>query len=227
MEYFTLTHAVDNVETGRAFPQAVFKNPKRLEPNPILTANQAINGTYPPEDILPFDYLELDRGAKLTDLMSSSFGGNGFLVSEKLRNILEQSFIKDIKFYDVILFGQTGEIKGYYYLHSASCLREYIDYEKSTFYIGDILRNYIRELNFKPSNFSDLEKYQKKLPFAEELVCVKQYWLKGNFSFDLDLFQLSAYNYDFFISTKLKNLIAKNNITGIFIKPTLDFLKTP
>ena len=125
MQYYTLTYDVDSKETGHAYPQAVFKNPKKLEPNPVLQANMALDGASLPDTILPFDYLELNRGAKLTDLMSSSLSGNGFLMSEKLKHIIEESTITDYQFYEVKLFDKTKEIKGYYYFHSTSCLRDF------------------------------------------------------------------------------------------------------
>ena len=93
MQYYTLTYDVDSKETGHAYPQAVFKNPKKLNPNPVLLANMALDGAPLPDNILPFDYFELNKGAKLTDLMSSDFGGNGFLMSKKLKKIIEESNI--------------------------------------------------------------------------------------------------------------------------------------
>lgn len=227
MEYFNFTYAVDSKETGSAYPQAEFKNPKKLDPNPFLLANMAICGTYPPDNLLPFDYLELKRGAKLTDLMSSSFGGNGFLMSAKLREIFENSCIKDYKFYDVILFNKDKEIKDYYYFHSASNLSEFIDVEKSKFYIGDILRNYIRDLEFTPRNIEDLNKYKKTLPFGEEKIAVEYFYLKSSFPFDLDLFQINEFNYDFFINNRLKDKLEKAKVTGLKILPINNFIRTP
>jgi hypothetical protein len=227
MQYYTLTYDVDSEETGHAYPQAVFKNPKKLEPNPVLLANMALDGAELPSSILPFDYLELNKGAKLTDLMSSSLRGNGFLISKKLRKIIEESNIKDYQFYDVKLFDKEKEIKGYYYFHSTSFLRDYINYKKSKFYIGDIIRTYIRDLNFTPNSFDDLQKHQKSLPYGEEGVCVKQFYLNPNFPYDLELFRLWAYNYSFFINSKLKETLETKNITGLNIQPIDDLIKTP
>lgn len=227
MQYYTLKYAVDTKETGPVYPQAIFKNPKKLEPNPVLLANSALDGASLPANILPFDYLELNKGAKLTDLMSSSLSGNGFLMSEKLKNIIEESNIKDYQFFDVKLFDKDKEIKGYYYFHSTSCLREFIDYPKSKFYIGDIIKTYIRDLDFVPTSFDDLEKLQKRLPYAKELVCVKQFYLKNNFPFNLDLFSFRTYNFSFFINSNLKEKLEENQISGLNIKPAGDLIKTP
>lgn len=227
MQYYTLTHAVDTDETGPAFPQADFSNPKKLSPQPVLTANKARNGSYPPDDTPPFDYLELNKSAKLTDLMSSPFE-NGFLISEKLKQLFIESNIVDYKLYDVILLNhKKQEIKGYYYFHSASYLRDFIDYPKSTFFVGDIIQNYLRDCTAMFSNYEELDSFDKSLPFGEELVWVKQFYLKSSFPFQTDLFRLCVCNIDFFITEQLKQKLEQNNITGIEINSASDFIKTP
>ena len=224
MQYYTITHAVDTKETGRAFPQAIFKNPKKLEPNPFLTANKATDGSYPPDNNFPYDYLELNKGAKLTDLMSGPFM-NGFLISEKLKLIFEESTIKDYKIYDVILFNKKEEVKGYYYFHSASCLRNYIDYEKSKFFVGllsDVPKYDLPIVN----SYNDLVELKKGIDFGD-LIVAKELYLNHQFPYQLDFFRLYAFNYDFFISQKLKTKIVSNNITGVNITTANDLIKTP
>lgn len=226
MQYYTLTHAVDTEETGHVFPQVEFDNPKKLNPNPVLLANMSIKGAYPPDDILPFDYLELNKGAKLTDLMSSPFM-NGFLISEKLKTIFEESNIKDYKIYDVTLFNKKEEVKGYYYFHSASYLKDYIDYKKSKFFIGTMLKEHIRDLNIEFTNFEQINTLHKSLPIGKELLYTKYFYLNSNFPYNLDFFQLNVFNYSFFITHRFKEKIEQNNITGVHIQSANDLIKTP
>lgn len=226
MQYYTLTHAVDTEQTGPAFPQVSVKGP-RIYPHPILLANNANNGTYPPDNMPPFDYLQLNKGAKLTDLMSSPFS-NGFLISEKLKQLFIESNITDYKIYDVALLDTKNKlIDGYFYFHSASCLREFIDYPKSKFFVGDLIQHYIRDCTTIFSNYNDLDSYDKTLPFGEELLWVKQFYLKSSFPFQTDLFRLCVSNIDFFITEQLKQKLEHNNITGIEINSVSDFIKTP
>ena len=227
MQYYTLTYDVDSDETGPVYPQAVFKNPKKQEPNPVLMANMALDGASLPDTILNFDYLELNKGAKLTDLMSSSLRGNGFLMSEKLKKIIEKSNITDYRFYEVKLFDKIKEIKGYYYFHSTSCLRDFINFPTSKFYIGDTIKDFIRDLDFIPNSFDDLQIHRKSLPYVKELVWVKQFYLANNFPFNLELFRINAFNYEFFITTKFKEKLEQNNITGLNIRPVMDLIKAP
>jgi hypothetical protein len=158
MEYYILECAVDTKETGKAFPQVVFKNPKKLEPNPCLVANNANEGEYLPENTPPFDYLELSRGAKLTDLMTSPLIGSGFLVSKKLKELFEKEGVKDCRYYPVIIFNKNIEVKDYFYFHTASCLRDYVDYSKSTFCVTSAG---VFEYDIpKHNSYSSLEEFQ-------------------------------------------------------------------
>ncbi|MDP1803207.1 MAG: hypothetical protein Q8L81_17730 [Bacteroidota bacterium] len=225
MEYFILKHAIDTYETGSVDRQIIWTNPKKIEPNPLFIINKARDGEFPPDFLFPFDYLELNKGAKLSDLMSSQFY-NGFIVSAKLKKLLEESNVKDYKFYDIILYNKEAEIKGYYYFHSASCLRNYIDYSKSTFFIGEMLGKKIRDLKIKIETYDDLIKIHKDLPMGHELLYPDKFYLSSRFPFSIDLFRLGAFNYDFFISKRLKEMIESNHVTGVSIKPVEDFIKT-
>jgi len=222
MEYFRLRYAVDTKETGNVYPQVVFKNPKKLDPNPVLLANKAINGAYPPENILPFDYLELNKGAKVSDLMSSHFE-NGFLFNKKVKAIFEGSHIEDFKFYDVKLFDKEKEIKDYYYFHSASNLKEFVDYSKSVFTACRLTRP-MYDLP-KTNTWEELNLLAKTLENGLS-VRAKIFYLKNNFPFNLDFFMLKSYNYDFFITKRFKDKLEANQITGICIESVKDFIKT-
>ncbi|MCE3229451.1 MAG: hypothetical protein K0S32_4002 [Bacteroidetes bacterium] len=226
MDYYLFRNDVDTEETGEAYPQVVFNNPKKINPNPVLSANKVFEGEYPPKKLV-FDYLELNDGANFTDLMSSSLHGNGFVMSDKLKTIFEESNLKDYRFYKIKLFEGEKEIKGYWYFHSASNLRDFIDYKKSTFYIGDIIGEPIRDLGFTPNSFTELELFQKTLPYAEESVWPKQIFLKHTFPFNLDLFKLNAYNYDFFVSKRLVDKMKKYNVTGVYLREIRNFIKAP
>ncbi|MBL7934577.1 MAG: hypothetical protein JNM51_02060 [Bacteroidia bacterium] len=227
MEYFNIEYSLDSEETGEVYPQAVFENPLKLEPNPVLRANQCFPGELPPDNIPPFNYFILQNEAKLTDLMRSSLRGNGFLISAKLRELLEKSNVTDYKFYDVKLYKKDVEIKDYYYFHSACCLSQFVDYPNSEFYIGDTSKNYIRDLDFVPQNLDDLENLQKQLPYGHELVCVDYFFLKPNFPFNLDFFRIGVFNFDFFITRRFKEKLEQNKITGLSILPMDDFIMTP
>ncbi len=224
MEYFHFTYAVDTPETGSVFEQAIFKNPKKLEPNPVLLANKANQGKFPPDDLLPFDYFVLERGAKLTDLMSSSLDSNGFFMNGKLRTIFEKFNLGAHKFYDVKLYNKDKEIKDYYYFHSASNMREYIDYPKSLFSACRLTRH-VYDLP-KYNSWEELNVINKTLPDGLD-VRAKQLYLKSNFPFSLDFFKLYAFNYDFFISSDFKEIIEAEGMTGVKITPVNDFIKTP
>ena len=105
MQYYTFRFDVDNKETGRAYPQAVFNNSKKLEPNPVLLANMAGKGTYPPNNLLPFDYFE-ELTRRIADIRTSE---KRFY--RKITDIYATSTDYDPTSEDSILFFKTVQNK--------------------------------------------------------------------------------------------------------------------
>lgn len=219
MGYYTLSHAVDTDETGSVDVQVIWTNPFKKDPNPLFLINEAIDGLYPEDSFFPLNFLELNKGAWLSDLMSGPFD-NGFVVSYKLKKLIEDANIRDYKFYKIILKSKGREIKGYHYLHIASCLRDKIDYQKSTFYIGDMLGYKIKPLNEKIISYDQLVKIHESLPIAKELLFPETFFLSNQFPFNIDLFALWCFDYKFYISENFKQKLEENKITGVEIQPT-------
>ncbi len=223
MEYFRFSYDVDSEDTGHVFPQVIFKNPKKLEPNPVLMANMANHGQFPPDDILPFDFLEVNNGAKITSVMSSPFN-NGFLINKKVKNILEKSCIDNFRFYKIKLLNKKVDLNEYYYFHSASNLKEYVDYPKSLFSANLLSDRPVYDLP-KVNSWEELNIINKTLSNGLS-VTAKCLYLKSNFPYNLDFFKLYAFDYDFYISNTLKDNLIKNGINGIKIESAKGFIKT-
>jgi hypothetical protein len=224
MEYHILDVTLDAKVVGTAYPQTIFKNKKKLSPNPFLIANMTEGGEYLPENIPPFDYLELQHGAKLTDIMTSPFLDNGFLVSEKLKRVFEIVGVTDCKYYEVKLFKNSTEVKGYFYFHSARCYRDHVDFPKSSFIIESLAGVPIGPLPSVKS-FEELKKIKTELGLMQT-IRAKQFYLKSTFPFSTPLFKIFAYNYNFFITKTLKNALESHSITGTQILSAGDLIKT-
>jgi hypothetical protein len=225
MEYYVLRVSLEDEVIGTAYPQTVFKNKKKLTPNPFLLANSCVEGEYPPDNMPPFDYLDLQLGAKLTDIMTSPFLGNGFLISEKLKRVFEQAGVTDCKYYDVKLYRQSAVIKDYFYFHSVSYYRGYVDFTKSSFFVKSIAGSPIRPLP-PVSSFEELQLIKPELDIMQT-IGAKQFYLKSTFPFSTPLFRIYAFNYEFFISKALKDTMESHSITGVHLLPAGDFIKTP
>lgn len=225
MEYFIIKPAVDTKETGPEYPQVVFNNPLNINPNPVLIANQPVFGKLPPND-LEFDYFEMNgKKTKLTDVMSSDLCVNGFILSSRMKLLLEEHNLDTHRFYPVKIKRNGEWITNYYYFHSASNLPQFVDYEKSKFYVGTLLGDVKYELD-NISSFDDLIK-KNILADKGELIEAKYLYLNSSFPFHLDLFRINAFNFSTFISGRLKDKMKEQNITGIDIYEARNFLFTP
>lgn len=219
MKYYVLDTDVDTFETGPVYQQLKWTNPKKLRPDPVTIANECMNGQRIPNSVVNFDYFELNEGAKLTDILSSPLM-NGIVISEKLRKVIEDSNVLGVKYYGLIISTQEKYLSEYSYMHITEIYRDYINYENSIFYVGDLLGNYRRDITIRPKSFQELEDYSKKLIFPEETIFANKIMLSTSFPEKLDFFVLGAYDYSLFISENLKNKIEEEKISGILIKET-------
>ena len=85
----------------------------------------------------------------------------------------------------------------------------------------------IRDVKTEVNIYEDLVNIHKSLPIGEELLYPTIFYLNPTFPFNQDLFRLCAFDYNFYISKRLKEKIEANKITGVDIRPINGFIKTP
>lgn len=109
MNYYKLLPSIEEEEIG-IYPQAQYNieyNPglftdREMRPHKFATHNPTVE-------------LRLEKGAKLTSILSSilSFG---FIVNEKVRNILQEYNLPPHRFYSVRIT-ENNNLHSYYWLH--------------------------------------------------------------------------------------------------------------
>lgn len=142
-----------------------------------------------------YDWILLDAYSYIGQNVPSA---RGFLVSKRLKEILEQFEIaQPFRFYESKLMYQ-GEKLEYYIFHLAQNEWKEFDFKESSFFSND------DELNVKVASNRELKKLIKSEPNIKmNLVLKNQY----------DIFYFSQFNY--VISESLKNKIEKNKILGL------------
>lgn len=154
------------------------------------------------------EYVRLRKGAKLTDFLSyypQAFGAN-FLMSEKAVNVLEQHKLPVYKKYPANVYYNENDFVPYQLIYFPSLGYDIVNFLKTTFYKGSELtgKDY-----FKINSPEEFERVRPKSMFnIEELV------LANNFDKELDIFNTKI-TYEFIISSKLKDAIMKEKLTGI------------
>ncbi|MBX3242374.1 MAG: hypothetical protein KIT80_04490 [Chitinophagaceae bacterium] len=166
----------------------------------------------------PFlDYLILHKKATLTDVLSfGMISTQGFLVSERFKNLLEQFNIISHKFY-LAKVEYKGTFFTYYFLHLVSNNFDIIDFEKSTFYISVIDLKKIDDITIiDKSDFlikkDELLKQSKSIR-VQRLFFIEQFYKKP-----MDMFYLPGLHFNIFISKKLKAGITATDISGLNIQ---------
>jgi galactitol-specific phosphotransferase system IIB component len=203
MKYFTIINSTGK-EIGKNFPQ--------LKCLKLASAHQ-FNAWEFPEGAPKLEF-ELSKNAKLTDVLSdSALGGSGFIVNEKVKDILSKYNCITHKHYDVkVIEPKTAAVHHYFYIHLCNPdLSKFIDYEQSVFY--ETKYTFREELIKIKSyqHYADLKAQDTEAQFGVELEEIK---VNDQFDKSLHLFTFLPFTSSFFITKQLKDELVKNNISG-------------
>lgn len=225
MKYYTLNYAVDTDETGDAYPQISDDSPACLEGRKGSMRNL---DAYRLTSFVPdLDYYELNKDAKLTDLMSGGVpagvsGGvvKGFVVNEKLKNIFQMYNLDSYYFYPAVVKEKKVFHRNYYLMHVVSDQSDYIDFNKSEFYKQKFVTNLG---DVKVMSKSDYDEKTKEFWKESMVISIEptKLVLSNEFDKKLDLFVAGLANFDVIISERLREHLLNEKITGIEIKESV------
>lgn len=158
----------------------------------------------------------LNRTAKLTDIVSAAvISGCGFLVSEKVKSIVERFETIPVKFYQAKLIHRQKSYD-YYWMHLVSHdFSQLIDYPRSEFeavYLGTQLET------FQVNSFDEL--LMKKAEFVQlqhgSYVDVRGLSLRINKSIaKYSILSLLGFDFRFHLRQDLKEEFLNNNCSGL------------
>ena len=161
---------------------------------------------------------ELDSKTYLTDVLSqATIHPSGFIISEKLKNLLVDYKLINHKYYEVSLKHNLKDEVKYYWLHLVVAdLHKHVDYSKSKFYTTMFG---FREDDIEVASFGQYEEKNKKLGIngwiESDLIVFKE-----DYVLPYDLFFIKYFNEKIYVSEKLKERLEDEEITG------LDLIKT-
>ena len=154
----------------------------------------------------------LTKDAKATDILSNMFLklSNGLFVNDKVKAILDTISVANARLHKSSI-QYDKETLHYYFYHIVES-PGLIDYEKSEFYITDVLGlKKLDSIKFKSAQ----EYYDKCEELGGGYVLHESVKLKKGY----DLFRL-PWKIDLCISGRLRELLIENKVTGIEIKPS-------
>lgn len=213
-KYYILKPAVGTKETGMAYPAVEsyddydFDGPRSMHKLKFRE--------FP--DFEPDIRFKLAKGAKLCDMMGqATINANGFLISEKLKLILEQTNTVPCIFYKATIENK-GTIYKYFWVHFVweDC-SNYIDYKNSDFFAKRLSKN-LGKVNILKED--DILSIRKEFDIATVISYNEIKFVNLN----KDLFTINFFT-QIYITEKLKELLDSNHISGIDIIQT-DKIKT-
>jgi hypothetical protein len=168
--------------------------------------------------------LELQSTAKWTDVLSSSLWSGGYLLNHSALAPFKQCSLGDFREYPALVRDTTGSERSYTYVFLRNIIEPAaIDFERSEFYIEDILG--IPKAPIDVNSFDDwLEMLAKAnagdLDGIEEFssLAYKKLFFRHGHTPSVDLFTFARLGVGVYISARLKDAIVNSGITGLEIK---------
>jgi hypothetical protein len=178
-----------------------------------------------PIELPEIGQMKLYQSSKVTDFIKGSFLEQyGFIVSGKAKVILEKFNLGKCKYYPLELIHKEQVYSNYWFLRSSASIKDYIDFEKSSFYIPKGLLDFSSREKITIKSREELRDYRSKIQGQNIYIKASEINLSQNFP-NYDLFTSNGYGVQgAYISAKLKPEIIK--LTGIEIKPTNRIKKT-
>lgn len=158
--------------------------------------------------------LIIQNGAKLTDFISSATISSGFIVSSKVKLILEKFNLAPTRFYSCSLSHKGTIINEYYFLHTLNNTEIDIDFTRSVFQVKRF-EEVIDRIVFR--DFNELQNKTKELNEAIEYYTLQyeSIFIKQSKNEKLDLFKLGDAGYGTYISNKLREAFEDAKLSGI------------
>jgi hypothetical protein len=208
--YYILNEAAGTKETGLEYPQAQ----EMVSPYDYDAPDSIYITSYYDGVELPctpnLNAIKVMLRSRLTDLLSvAMLPTSGLLISKRMQLLLQDFVLVNHKFYPATIKHKKDLFDDkYVYLHLISDLREYVDYERSEFYSS--VSGYNNNLRFK-SKEDTLAYY--KAEDRHHTLRSKQIAFLPSFG-SYDLFYISNFNKNIYISQKLHDHLSANKVTG-------------
>lgn len=216
MKYFILKPDISSRKIGSAYPQV-----QEMAPGYNYDANDSVYALSSETESIPnytpnLDYFVVHPRAIITDVLSTSVVSGGLLMNNKVKNILQKYNLPIHKYFPAKV-NHKNVFYDYYWMHIVCDLTDFINYEKSTFFI---YYNYSKNLGYvNIESKIDLSNKKQKLKtdnpgksltiWADEIVFSKE------FNNTFDLFEIGLFDANFYISLDLKNTLISEDVSGL------------
>lgn len=234
MKLYFLEHAIDTEETGPYNPQI-----EKLYPDTDPNSNISIYRLYDNPGKFPLidpkiDYVELKKGSKLSDVLSSSmFVRFGFIVSEKIKSIITGYELPEHKLYRVPVRYEGAIFVDYFWLHMLfefngksfqDIQNENIIYPKSVF---NVEKDFVKISQINIQSQADIKSQNEKLGSGMYISASSLVLNRKLIDEMPEIFKLPIINrVKWIIKQPLRDSLENNQCTGIRVTEIQNILFT-
>jgi len=223
--YYTIESACETDETGKVYPQIQKLSPEYDNHRPdsiynYLKKSHEINDI--PIDDPNLKSFVLHRYAKPSDLLSNAIiGGNGLFVSNKLKGILQEFDLPPHCFYPSKVLYKKETLDNYFWFFFRPIPISNVDFGNSTFFVykSFLYNEGIININSEEDYYAQKKTIKEQNPGQNITIWSSKVSFKKEFKLK-ELFTLSAFDSNVYISSKLKERLLEQNITGCKIEET-------
>lgn len=226
MKYYRLDNSVNTKEIGRHAIQLDFADKKTMD-----SCWSLVNDEFP--DFKPDLRFNLEKGSKLTDVVSSGVDVPNFMINERVKNIFEQCKLPEHRYYEATVTDHKGVVHPYYCIHILPNDYSMVDFDKTIFkkteepmkIWPDSVFSNVKEIKDAPEiqikSLEEKEKFKDEF-FPNDLYVVLDV-LRIHDSEKYDMLFLPDVDVTTkYISEKLANMLKSEKITGIGLYPCDD-----
>lgn len=210
MKFFHLAETREIEQIGH-YPQTMRTKNEGFHVDAFNSERRVLKNSFP-EFQLNYG-LDLHPSSNNTDILDRSTIPFGFVVSQKLKKILENFVLPPYRFYPIDVFGTTNK---YYWFHNITNISEFIDFNNTEIEVFNVIKQVVLE-TIQPSSFEEIVKMKREYVLKRGItIRYKSIVLNNDFP-NYDLFQIDGAQYFTLINEKLKARLEEENITGMDI----------
>ncbi len=213
--YYSLVFSSDPSVIGSQYPQI-----QKTTPNYDFSSSSSVYNVSRSFRTLPnvvpdFNGFVLPNRAILTDFLSNVFSyPNGFIVSERVKNILSKCTLQTHAFYPIVLYYKGLRIDSYFWFHIIYDLTDVVDYERSKFFIkklhhdlGDV------SVSSKSDFLKKREAIEQEYSGQNVTLWTKKVQFLSHANFDF--FKIGMFDSRCFITDKTYYMFGCERVTGL------------
>jgi hypothetical protein len=210
MRYYQIKYVLGEI-VGRTFPQSqqVVSNIPISAPNHLFSSGRKLeHNVYIPDS-------KIESNAKVTDLISSSPIVLQLIISDKLKNLIQNSREDGLQFFPTKLIHKRKVVVNYWILNAFERDYHYINFEKSKILIKNNIQNTSKAVDLKTLDSFKMALMTIKYP---EYLRIEKLYLIDGIKPDLLIIDRTIGMF-FYFSEKLKIEIENAGCTGIEFLP--------